>query len=303
MPHPMGELALLVPRGRDAAIPERLADLEAALTQRDVRHHRVQLGDDPVAAVHDELAAGTRLLVVCGSERAVCAVVPALFDGDAVSPADVVLGLFPGGAPNDFAKTFGLTLHPEAAAVLLSGPRVMRIDVGVVTCRGPDGAEVRRLVLNEAVVGLGAEVVRRTQRLRGLGRVGALLAWWMSLARYRARHHDVDMTFAEWHAPLTQVRLSNGQYAVDGLHVAPLALPDDGAWDVQVWDGPKHLPFTLQPQMIRAEHLPHPHISQWRQRRVAVTSARPSRVAVDEQVVGTTPATFTILEQALRLKI
>ena len=302
MSHPLGELALLVPRGRDAAAPDLLGELEATLTARGVSHHRTTLGRDPAADVHDELAAGTRLLVVCGGQSAVADVVPALLDGDELDPAGTVLGLFPGGARNNFAQTFGLDLHPEAAAILLAGPRVMSVDLGVVTCESPTGQR-RHIVVNEAVVGLEAEVVRRTNSLRWLGRVGGLLAWWTSIARGRAVGADVDMTFAEWHDPLVQLRLSNGQFTGDRLLIAPQALPDDGAWDVQIWDGPAHLPFTLQPQMLHGEHLPHPNIATWRQRRVHVTTERPVRVAVDDRVVGTTPATFELLPKVLWLKI
>ena len=111
------------------------------------------------------------------------------------------------------------------------------------------------------------------------------------------------MVFAQWHDRAVQVRISNGQFAHDGLHIAPRALPDDGVWDVQVWDGPRHLPFTLQPKMLLSDHLPHRHISTWRQKRVEVTSTPPSPVAVDDIFVGTTPATFELLPKKLRLKV
>jgi diacylglycerol kinase family enzyme len=210
-----------------------------------------------------------------------------------------VLGLFPGGATCDFAHTFGLDLKPPVAASVLASPRVIDVDVGVATCAGDGGGEVRRLVANAAVVGLGAVVQRRLDGGRG-GR--ALSAWWSTLASYRRRHTDVDMVFAEWHDPCTQVWLANGQYGWGGLLVAPSALPEDGAWDVQVWGGARSLPFTLQPKMIRGEHLPHDDVATWRQKRVTVTSEPPSLVAADGAVVGTTPATFEIRSRALRLK-
>ncbi len=274
--HPLGDLALYVPPGPDAARPEQVAALERALAARDVGHRRVS-----------ELPAG-EYVVHCGGQRSLVDVLPAIL------AADPVLGLFPGGADNDFARTFGLDTNPESAATLLASPRVMRVDVGTASCAGYDGP-----VLNDVVVGLGAAAVRRQSRTR----LGRLLGWWRAVATYRARPTDVDMVFAEWHAPATQVRLSNGQFGLGGLHVAPLALPDDGAWDVQVWDGPAHLPFTLQPKMVRGEHVPHEHIAQWRQKRVVVDSAPVAPVAVDGRVVGRTPATFELLPGRLRLKI
>ncbi|HVE64182.1 MAG TPA: diacylglycerol kinase family protein [Mycobacteriales bacterium] len=295
MLHPLGEIVLVVPLGRDAAEAGMVAELESELSRRDLAHRRLTAA--PVDAVRRELAAGSGFVVICGGQRSFAEAVSAACD------TDLVLGVFPGGRPHDFANTFGLDVVPRPAALLLSSDRVMRVDVGRATVSRRDGETSEHLVVNDAVVGLGAEVCRRQDRLGRVPRVGPLGAWWSAVATYQARHFDVDMTFAEWHDKAVQVRIANGQFAHDGLHVSPLALPDDGAWDVQVWDGPKHLPFTLQPKMLHGEHLPHEHIAQWRQKRVEVTTAKPTAVAVDGRYVGTTPASFELRPGALRLKI
>jgi diacylglycerol kinase family enzyme len=287
MAHPLGEIVLLLP-ARDAADPANVAALETALAGRSLASRRVGLGDDPRAAVEREVAAGARLLVHCGGQASLVRWLPA------VVGTEVVAGVFPGGAANDFARTFGLDTNPEAAAILLDSPRFLRVDVGVATIGGRE-----TYVFNNAVVGLGAEVAKRL----GRSRFSRLLAWYRAMARHRERVYDVDMTFAEYHAPAVEVRLANGQYAHGGLHAAPTALPDDGAWDVQVWAGSRTLPFSLQPKMLRAEHLPHGDVTQWRQKTAEVVATPPALVAVDDAVVGRTPATFTLLPKALRLKI
>jgi diacylglycerol kinase family enzyme len=284
MAHALGELALL----QADADPAQVAELEAALADRDVTFRRVPLGDDPRATAEREIAHGARLLVHLGSQATMVRWLPA------VVGTETLAGVFPGGASNDFAKTFGLDTNPEAAAILLAGPRLMRVDVGVARVGGTE-----TYVFNHAVIGLGAEVAKR---MRG-SRVGALLAWYRAIGIYRPAVYDVDMTFAEYHAEAVQVRLSNGQYALGGLHAAPTALPDDGAWDVQVWSGPKTLPFTLQPKMVLGDHLPNEHVTSWRQKRAEVAATPPALVAVDDVVVGRTPATFELLPKALRLKI
>jgi diacylglycerol kinase (ATP) len=279
--HPLGELALVAEPGTG------VEGLRAELAARGVSHHVVAPGQ-----VAGELASGIRYLAHCGGLASLTTYLPAL-----VETEGVVLGLYPAGKSNDFALTFGLDLVPAATAIVLAGPRVQRVDVGLAEIGGE-----RRYLLNEAVVGLGAAAARKAERLHRAGRAGRLLAWWAALATYRPRRTDVDMTFAEWHDELVQVRLSNGQWALDRLHAAPRALPDDGAWDVQVWHGPRHLPFTLQPAMVRGDHLPHERVAEWRQRRVEIaTPGLP--VAVDGRYAGRTPATFEMLPGRLRLKI
>jgi diacylglycerol kinase (ATP) len=283
MTHPLGEPVLLVPDG-DAAEPAQVDELAAYLGDRDVTTRKVRLGADPRATAAREVAGGARLLVHCGGQASLVRWLPA------VVKTETVVGVFPGGAANDFARTFGLDTNPEAAAILLDSPRVLRVDVGVAK-----HTEGETYVFNHAVVGLGAGIPGRGVR--------ALLRWYAAVAAHRTTAYDVDMTFAEYHAAATQVRLSNGQYALRGLHAAPTALPDDGAWDVQVWSGPRALPFTLQPKMLRGEHLPHEHVTSWRQKRASVVATPPAPVAVDDVAVGRTPATFELLPQALRLKI
>ena len=276
---------LLIPEG-DPATPEALARLESSLRERSVEPRRVALGKDPRTTV--EGLAGETFLVHCGGQRSMVRWLPA------VVGTDTVVGVFPGGARNDFARTFGLDTNGTAAAILLTGPRVVRVDVGVART-----TEGETYVFNHAVVGLGAEAVRR---MRG-GRLTDLLAWYRAMARHRKTRYDVDMTFAEWSGEATQVRLANGIYAHGGLRAAPTALPDDGAWDVQVWTGPRTLPFGAQSLMPLGEHLPHEHITQWRQKRAEVVATPPALVAVDDVPCGRTPATFELLPGALRLKI
>lgn len=300
MSHPLGELALLVPPAREACRPAELDALEQALRARGVETRRVSLHGNADDVVRRQIKDGVRFVALCGSQRALTTIAPAIVEaGD-----DVTLGLYPGSTQNDFACSFGLRTNPVAAAIFLAREGTeMRVDVGVVTSVRRDGAAERRYLFNDAVVGLGAVAAARAERLRRLGRFGGLLGWWSALATYRPAHVDVDMVFAEWHDRATQVRVANGQFAHGGLHIAPVALPDDGVWDIQVWDGPRHLPFTLQPKMVLTDHLPHPHISQWRQKRVEVTAPRPAPVAVDDRPAGVTPATFELLPKALRLKV
>ena len=285
MTHPLGELVLLVPDD-DPSVPEELAELATSLRERGIAYRTVPLGRDPRAVAEREVAAGGRLLVHCGGQASLVRWLPVAVG------TEIVVGLFPGGASNDFARTFGLTMPGEAYAILLEGPRVIRADVGVARMGG-----VETYVFNHAVAGLTAAA------LGGRTRLGRLARWYAAMARHRTTRYDVDMTFAEYHAEATQVRIANGQYALDGLYVAPAALPDDGAWDVQVWAGPRTLPFSAQPLMVRGEHLPNEHVTQWRQKRVSVTATPPAPVAVDDVVVGTTPATFELLPSALRIKI
>ena len=57
------------------------------------------------------------------------------------------------------------------------------------------------------------------------------------------------------------------------------------------------------PKIYRGEHVPHPHIKEMRGRSITVDSDRPLPIEGDGEVLGTTPATFTVLPEIISLKI
>ena len=67
--------------------------------------------------------------------------------------------------------------------------------------------------------------------------------------------------------------------------------------------GPKSDAFTILDKAVLGEHLPHPNIVEYRCRTLSVEADRPLPIQADGLVVGTTPATFEVLPQAVRLKI
>jgi diacylglycerol kinase family enzyme len=87
------------------------------------------------------------------------------------------------------------------------------------------------------------------------------------------------------------------------MRISPRSYPGDGLLDVQISTGPKSDAFTLIPNIYRGEHLPHPHIKEYRGRKITVNAERSLPVEADGEVLGTTPATFTVLPEVIRLKI
>jgi diacylglycerol kinase family enzyme len=99
------------------------------------------------------------------------------------------------------------------------------------------------------------------------------------------------------------VVVANCQFYGGGMKVSPRSYPSDGLLDVQISTGPKSEAFTLLPKIYRGEHVPHPHIKELRGREVRVEAERPLSVEGDGEVLGKTPARFTVLPEILTLKI
>ena len=57
------------------------------------------------------------------------------------------------------------------------------------------------------------------------------------------------------------------------------------------------------PKTYRGKHLPHPKAELLRGAEVRVDAERPLPIQLDGEQPGTTPATFTVVPQALRLRV
>jgi diacylglycerol kinase family enzyme len=97
--------------------------------------------------------------------------------------------------------------------------------------------------------------------------------------------------------------VANGQYGAGGYRLSPKSWPSDGYLDVLVMTGPKSDSFTMLNKAVLGEHLPHPNVIEYRARTLSIESTRPLPIHADGWPLGTTPASFEVLPEAIRLKI
>ena len=85
------------------------------------------------------------------------------------------------------------------------------------------------------------------------------------------------------------------------MRVAPHARVDDGLFDVLGLQGGPFAALRTAVRLYGGRYLPSPHVAVGRAAHVAVTTAIPCLVEADGDLVGTTPATFTVLPGRLRV--
>jgi diacylglycerol kinase family enzyme len=166
--------------------------------------------------------------VIFGGDGSLHALVAALDDRGEL--ANRPAGLIPLGTGNDFARTLGLPLDPEAAArVVLSGHRrtldLLRDDRGGI-------------VVNAVHLGVGAEASRQAAPLKPwLGRsayaVGGVLAG-LRVRGWQLRVTVDDERVADGGRRVLMVGIGNGVTIGGGTPLLPDARPGDGAVDVVV---------------------------------------------------------------------
>ncbi|MFH1651104.1 MAG: diacylglycerol kinase family protein [Chloroflexota bacterium] len=219
--------------------------------------------------------------------------------------AGMTLGIIPTGTGGDYARTLGLSRRYEDACCRLFQPRKLAVDIGVVEY-GQGDKTARRCFVNFAGAGIDAEIVRRTsRRYKLLGGTGSYLAGLLSaLVAYRNR----DVTLTVDGETLAQracaVIVNNGRYGGGGMRTAPEADPADGSLDVLViGDLTKPDLLCSLPRIYRGTHLTHPKVTMLRGQEVTLTAEPPLPLQADGELLGRTPARFSLVPGALSVLV
>ena len=284
---------------------QELPEIERQLQARKLAYRLVEastLGQASETA-RAALEAGERFVVAVGGDEIVHAVVNGMISGDRPVAEDAVLGIIPAGSGCDFVRTFGLPGDVIKAVRHLADDQTYRIDAGKVSYLDGDTGRARYFA-NIAEAGFGGAVARRASRLgRRMTKSGYFLGFWLSLLRQRPVEVRVQADRKSFTARANNVLVANAQFYRGGMKVSPRSYPGDGLFDVQISTGPRSESFTMIPKLYRGEHVPNPHIKELRGREITVEADRPLPVQADGEFLGTTPATFTVLPQAIALKI
>jgi diacylglycerol kinase (ATP) len=257
-----------------------------------------QLGE----LARDAALGGATLLVVVGGDGSVNEVVNGLVG----LPVQPELALVPRGTGWDFSRTFAIPRKIEdAARVALEGD-VRVIDAGKVGYRAWDGTNGSSYFANVASAGIGGAVAQRaneTTKALG-GKASYLLATLAVFARWKPTDVRLTVDSETREGRMLEVLVANAKYLGGGMKMFPDAEPDDGLLDVlTLGDITKADLIRTMPKLYRGTHLPHPKAELLHGRTVTITTDAPIPIQLDGEQPGTTPVSFEIVPQALRLRV
>lgn len=306
MSHTYGPMMLITNRkaGR-GAVAKAMPEIQSHLKERGLEYEiRYTAGPGHARELaRSALEGGLRFVVAVGGDGTVHEVVNGMIRDDVAVDPEAVLGVIGAGTGCDFIRTFGIPGMPGHAVAHLDGPESFPIDIGKVTYQ-QDGNSVTRYFANIAEAGLGATTVARAERLpRILGPLVYFVAFWLSMGKHRAVQARVDLVDRVWEGRMNNLVVANGQYFGGGMKIAPKAAPTDGLLDVQIEHARKREAIALLPKVYRGEHVPHPDIHEAKRARLSIDTERPILVEADGESLGTTPATFEVLKDIIRLKV
>jgi diacylglycerol kinase (ATP) len=257
-------------------------------------------------------AAGKDLVLVCGGDGTVNEVINGL------APGKTVLGILPGGTANILAKELELPHDPVRAAHELPRWSPRRIALGQATwhaqatspaasgARGGDGAQHRYFV-SIAGIGFDAHIVYKLANELKLswGVAGYVLEAFRQAFRYPFPPFACEADGRECRATLAVVHRTR-LYA-GWLHLAPSANLFEPRFVICLFPSRRWTRYLLYAAAVLArQHRRLGDVEFVPARKVLCTAANPGstiRFELDGELVGTLPATFEIVPDALTLLV
>ena len=294
-------LILVNPAAGGARARASLVDAASTALRRRGFQVDVRSTAGPGDALRQAVAARVDRFVVAGGDGTINEVATGLLQSGHPVPT---LAILPLGTGNDVARLQGVGT-PDAALAALVGDDWDPWDVVEVDCRQA-GKPTQRHALLFAGVGFVGEVIRHTTpRVKAwLGPASSYgLGFFRALARHRVQVLQVRGPGFRHERPMLAVLAANASHAGGGgMHVGPGARVDDGLMDVSLIGSVGRWAVARQfLRLTRGTHVRHKDVRYFPSGWLEVDAARPTWVAADGEIVGQTPARFTVLPGALRL--
>jgi diacylglycerol kinase (ATP) len=255
---------------------------------------------------------GRRLIIACGGDGTISEVA----NGILASGRDAELGILPSGTGGDFRRTLMIPARTADAARALRNGRAHLMDVGRVTYLNHEGAQEARYFLGVASFGMSTDIIERvkdrdSRKLAGAGWFSGKLSFAVATIQSTLAAPATSVVVQldgqkERRLTVSNLCVANARYFGGGMKVAPLAMLDDGRFDVVTINELGALKIlTNAHKLYRGTHL---EMEQVHQTHARIVTARPARkrdevaIEIDGELPGRLPAKFEILPRALRVR-
>lgn len=258
---------------------------------------------DATRLAREALGEGVSWLAAAGGDGTINEVVNGLVGAEGRAHPEATLSFLPCGTANDWVRTLGVPLRLDEAIDTLPGAAVRTVDVGVAEF---PRLGCRRAFLNFAEIGAGSEVIRRIEARSGPSWRGKYLLAAVAVAfsyRPRSLEMSIDAGPPERSGPLLSLVAAGGRYFGSGIHVAPMARPDDGLFElISIGDFGKLEVLRKIGSFVRGEYLHEPKVRHRSVGTVRLSSETAMPVVLDGELAGELPVWLSVLPRALRVR-
>jgi diacylglycerol kinase (ATP) len=240
-------------------------------------------------------------------------------DGAALAGAAAVktgpaVGLINVGTGGDFRRSLGIGLNFEHCLEAIALGRERLVDVGRASFNGTDGAPVEQYFVNVLSAGLGGLVDRYIET--GPTFLGGSAAYYLaSLRAVLVSKEQPLMARITWEGevreeviPAYLIAVCNGRWFGGGMDIAPMALPDDGRFEVLTITERNRISLASKIRKVyTGRHLEEPTVHHFPCHRIELrlaneAASRRFLLDVDGDPLGSLPLVVEVVPRRLRVR-
>ncbi len=250
---------------------------------------------------------GFRKIIIVGGDGTLHEAVCGLMMQKEVPSNEVLLAVFAVGTGNDWMRMFGIPkTFSEVIAAIQKGKTFLQ-DVGRVEYFESKVPQVRYLS-NVGGVAYDAAVCRSVNKLKSKGYKGTWLyvrSAFVEAIRYKARRVQIKCDGKEvFGGKLFTATIAIGKYTGGGLSQTPLAVADDGLFDMTIIPQMNRIRLFTRFRTLYNENIYNINgVTLNRGKVIEITSPSEISVELDGEILGVSDFRFEIIEKAIRVVI
>ncbi|MFN8258348.1 MAG: diacylglycerol kinase family protein [Bacteroidales bacterium] len=247
---------------------------------------------------------GAEIIIAAGGDGTLNEVVNGIMLSPEPLRNKVLLGLYPLGTGNDFARTALFKADLETLSKLVVNGKSRKIDLGCVEFSDGKNEKVIRYFDNIADIGIGARTVEIVNK--STKPLGSTLTFILSVLKaftgYKQQKVRVKTADFEWIGKIVAVCMANGKYFGSGLGISPGASLDNGKLSLVIVGNISVVHFLRYlPALRKLKFINHPEVHYRQMNWCEITADEKYPLEMDGESVGFTPLKATVIPQALNL--
>jgi diacylglycerol kinase (ATP) len=295
------------PAGGYGKVSRRWPELERLLREAGIRFEAVQTEGRGHATelAREAIESGRRHIIAVGGDGTNNETINGILAQKAAPTQEIVYGLVPVGAGNDWVRTLGIPVKFPAWIEMLKKGHTRLVDVGLAEF-SLDGGVHRRHFANVAGMAFDAYVAQfMNEKGRVIhGRFAYLLALARCLAWFKLPRARVSADGFLLEDFCYTVNAGICRYSGGGMQLVPHAVPDDGLLALTVAKKLSKFGVLLAtPYFYNGKIERHPKVETYSAPTIrveALEGSAPIGLEADGEFMGFTPVAFSLVEKALQ---
>lgn len=246
---------------------------------------------------------GTDYLIAAGGDGTMSEVVNGIMLVEKQKRENLIVGLYPLGSGNDFARTMKLSKKLSDLYELIKENSVAKIDVGILKYKKINGEDGIRYFNNITDIGLGAEVAKRVNEGKKIygPNFDFFKATVLGFINYKRKKLKITSDEFNWTGCLLVLCIANGKYFGSGLCVAPHAKVNDGKFSITLAGNVSLFDYLKNIFRIRSgKFIEHPQLF-YKELEVCTIEpiGEPCLIEADGEMIGKIPLKAEILKNEI----